>query len=168
MQEAAPPGFQIGGHYRVESDMSGIDDALAQLPAFPGTVRVGRDGGLLSHLSVWKNLSLPLEYHARDAQHIAEDVSLLFVLCGEDRATLPRFLEKYPDVLSAYEKRLAGFIRALLLEPEVLVLDDVFDGLSDREKEKVLHWGSVFHLRFPFRTLLYRGQTMPDESKGAA
>lgn len=131
---------------------------LAQLPAFPKMVRVDRDGGLMSHLSVWQNLSLPLEYHAQDFRHIAEDASLLFALCGEDKENLPRLMESYPDDLSNYEKRLVGFVRALLLEPEVLVLDDIFDGLSDKEKEKALQWEKVFRLRFPFRVLLYRGQ----------
>lgn len=158
-QGTAPPVFKTGGHYRVEADAAtDVAGVLAQLPAFPKTVRVDRDGGLMSHLSVWKNLSLPLEYHTQDVRHVAEDASLLFVLCGEDKANLPRLMERYPDALSNYEKRLVGFVRALLLEPEVLVLDDVFDGLSDREKEKALQWEKVFRLRFPFRVLLYRGQ----------
>lgn len=151
----APPVFQTGGHYRIGADLE--DDAFAWLPAFPATVRVGRDGGLLSHLSVWKNLVLPLEYRARDVGHAAEDASLLFMLCGEDEAGLPRLMASYPDDLSLYERRLVGFVRALLLEPEVLVLDEVFDGLAAAEKEKALHWMQVFRLRFPFRVLLYRG-----------
>lgn len=130
----------------------------AAQPVFPQVVRVGRDGGLMSHLSVWENLCLPLEYHVRDIRHIAQDASLLFALCGEDKANLPRLMERYPDALSTYEKRLVGFVRALLLEPEVLVLDDIYDGLSDKEKEKASHWEKAFHLRFPFRVLLHREQ----------
>lgn len=158
-QSAAPPVFQVGGHYRIETGSAAeTAEILAQLPAFPMTVRVDRDGGLMSHLSVWKNLILPLEYRARDVGHAAEDASLLFMLCGEDRADLPRLMDSYPDALSPYERRLAGFVRALLLEPEVLVLDDVFDGLAAAEKEKALRWMQVFRLRFPFRVLLYRGR----------
>jgi ABC-type uncharacterized transport system YnjBCD ATPase subunit len=168
-QKTAPPVFQIGGHDRVEAD-SAITGVLNQLPAFPKTVRVDRDGGLMNHLSVWKNMSLPLEYHVQDVRHLAEDASLLFVLCGKDKTDLPRLMESYPDTLSIYEKRLVGFVRALLLEPDVLVLADVFDGLSDREKEKALQWEKVFRLRFPFRVLLYQGQEemMSDEIGHAA
>jgi len=155
-QKRAPPVFQAGGHYRIGADPEAR--ALAQLPVFPMTVRVDRDGGLMSHLNVWKNLTLPLEYHARDVRHAAEDASLLFALCGEDKTNLPRLMESYPDTLSLYEKRLVGFVRALLLEPEVLVLDDVFDGLSTVDKEKALQWEKVFRWRFPFRVLLYRGE----------
>jgi ABC-type nitrate/sulfonate/bicarbonate transport system ATPase subunit len=129
---------------------------IDQEQPFPKTVRVDRDGGLMGHLTVWQNLGLPLEYHARDVVHIAEDATLLFALCGEGKANLPRLMGSYPDTLSDYEKRLAGFVRALLLEPEVLVLDDIFDGLSDSEKEKALQWKNVFRLRFPFRVLLQR------------
>lgn len=134
------------------------ESSSAQLPSFPKAVQVDRDDGLMSHLSVWENLSLPLEYHALDIRHAAEDAALLFELCGEDKATLSKLLASYPDSLSMYENRLVGFVRALLLEPEVLVLDNVFDGLSTREKEKALQWESAFRLRFPFRVLLYRGQ----------
>lgn len=134
------------------------ETSSAPLPAFPKTVRVDRDGGLMSHLNVQENLSLPLEYHALDIRHAAEDAALLFELCGEDRTDLPKLMESYPDTLSMYENRLVGFVRALLLEPEILVLDNVFDGLSTREKEKALQWESAFRLRFPFRVLLYRGQ----------
>ncbi len=154
-QKRAPPVFQAGGHYRIGSSTEA--DMLA-LSAFPATVRVDRDGGLMSHLSVWKNLILPLEYRARDVEHAAEDAALLFVLCGEDEANLPRLMGSYPDALSLYERRLAGFVRALLLEPGVLVLDDVFDGLTAAEKEKAARWPEVFRLRFPFRVLLYRAQ----------
>jgi ABC-type uncharacterized transport system YnjBCD ATPase subunit len=135
-----------------------MEDRMDGLPAFPETVRVGRDGGLLGHLNVWKNLILPLEYRVRDMRHAAEDAALLFALCGEDEAGLPRLMVSYPDELSPYEKRLVGFVRALLLEPEVLVLDGIYDGLTTAEKEKALRWVQVFRLRFPFRVLLYRGQ----------
>jgi ABC-type methionine transport system ATPase subunit len=121
---------------------------------FPKTIRVNGDGGLLSHLTVWGNLILPLEYHALDMRHVADDAALLFSFCGvSDAAGL---MARYPDTLSVYEKRLVGFVRALLLEPEVLVLDDVTAGLVDVEKKKALNWEAVFRLRFPFRTVLHR------------
>jgi ABC-type methionine transport system ATPase subunit len=123
---------------------------------FPKLVRVDRDGGLLSHLTVWQNLILPLECHALGTRHMAEDARLLFALCGE--VDFSGLMMSYPDVLSAYTKRLAGFVRALLLEPEVLVLDDILNGLSAEEKEKAMQWEKVFRLRFPFRVLLYQGQ----------
>jgi ABC-type molybdate transport system ATPase subunit len=123
--------------------------------AFPKILCADRDGGLLGHLTVWKNLTLPLEYHALDMRHVAEDAVLLFTLCGEENVS--DLLKRYPDSLSLYEKRLVGFVRALLLEPDVLVLEDVLEGLSDVDKKKTLNWEAVFRLRFPFRTVLHRG-----------
>jgi len=145
-----------------------MEDTTDGLPAFPMTVRVGRDGGLLSHLNVWKNLLLPLEYRAWDIRHAAEDASLLFMLCGEDEAGLPHLMARYPDDLSLYEKRLVGFVRALLLEPEVLVLDGIGDDLTAAEREKALCWPAVFRLRFPFRILLDRGQEEALNETGCA
>ncbi len=145
-----------------------MEDRTDGLPAFPMTVRVDRDGGLMSHLSVWKNLILPLEYRARDIRHAAEDAALLLRLCGEGEAGLPRLMASYPDDLSLYEKRLVGFVRALLLEPEVLVLDGIYDDLPVAEREKALRWPAVFRLRFPFRTLLDRGQEEALNETGCA
>lgn len=133
-----------------------VKPKIDHVPAFPKTVQVDRDGGLLSHLTVWKNLLLPLEYHLLDIRHAAEDAELLFALCGED--DFPGLMESYPDALSDYKKRLVGFVRGLLLEPEVLILNDVFDGFSAAEKEKALQWEKVFRLWFPFRILFCRGQ----------
>jgi len=155
--------FRMGGQYQVGVEAASA--VFAQLPTFPHTVRVGCDGGLLSHLTVWKNLSLPLEYHALDVRRLGQDALLIFGLCGEDAAFVSGLFERYPDALSSYEKRLVGFVRALLLEPEVLVLENVFDGLSAKEYEKALHWKEIFRLRFPFRILLVleQGDVMPGQ-----
>ena len=120
----------------------------------PQMLRLDRDGGLLGHLTVWQNLLLPLEYHGRDTAQAMEEAALLYALCGEDEKKLPQFLGSYPDALGSYEKRLAGFMRAMLLEPDSLALDDVCDGLGDREREKAMRWEQVFRLRFPFRAVL--------------
>ncbi len=138
-----------GGHYLIANPMQA--SMLAELPPFPASVRVGTDGGLLSHLNVWENLILPLQYHAMDIRHIEVDAKLLFELCGED---LDQLMQQYPDDLSLYEKRLTGFIRALLLEPEILILDNILERLTQRDKDKVVLWEKVFHLRYPFRILL--------------
>jgi ABC-type uncharacterized transport system YnjBCD ATPase subunit len=155
------PSFDSGGEYPIEAELlNDADSMLAQLPAFPKTVKVDRDGGLLNHLSVWQNLCLPLQYHALDTNHLKEDAALIFILCGVDKANLPRLMENYPDDLSLYEKRLVGFVRALLIEPSFLVLDNIFEGLSTLEKVQVSRWENVFKIRFPFRVLLYCGQNI--------
>lgn len=162
--------FKVGGHYRIGAVSSeDSSELLARLPPFPETVIVTHDGGLMSHLNVWENLSLPLEYHAQDMRHVAEDAALLLRLCGEENAGLPQLMARYPETLSHYERRLVGFVRALLLEPEVLVLDGIFDDLSTADKAKAMQWEQVFRLRFPFRVLLYLGQekVMLDELEQA-
>lgn len=133
--------------------MSARMDVDSMKGAFPRTVRVCGDGGLLSHLTVRENLYLPLEYHGRDTGHVAEDAAMLLALCGEDAQGSRRLLESYPDALSLYEQRLAVFVRALLAEPEMLELDDMDEGLSVEERAKVMHWPEVFRLRFPFRQM---------------
>lgn len=124
--------------------------------SFPRTVSIGGEGGLLSHLTVRRNLLLLLEYHGRDATHAEEDAAMLLVLCGEDEASLNGLMERYPDSLSLYERRLVGFVRALLVEPETLVMEDIFEGISADEKARAMRWPEVFRLRFPFREMRYQ------------
>lgn len=129
---------------------------LTDNASFPQTVSVGGEGGLLSHLTVRRNLVLPLEYHGRDTSHAEEDAAMLLALCGEDAASLDGLMERYPDSLSLYERRLVGFVRALLVEPETLVMEDIFVGISADEKTRAMRWPEVFRLRFPFREMKYR------------
>jgi ABC-type methionine transport system ATPase subunit len=140
-----------------------LSDCTNQLPAFPKIIQVDGDVSLLNHLQVASNLSLPFEYHGLDASHLVEDAMQLFSLCGEN--DIPRLMSFYPDELSLYQKRLIGFVRSMLLEPDILLLGDVTEGLSDNEKEKILNWEAVFRMRFPFRTLLHRGKQVQCQMK---
>ena len=52
-----------------------------------------------------------------------------------------------PDRLSEFERRLAAFVRAMLAEPEIMVYDGLFDGLTRVEIEKAMGFDRLFRLR---------------------
>ncbi len=127
---------------------------LKNLGEQPGVVIVPHNGGLISNLRVWENIILPVQYHGIEVAGTLEDsVMQLLLKCGlEDEAAGSELLLKLPDQLSLYEKRLVGFVRAMLMGPELIIYDSMIEGLSRKEFARVVNFDRLFRLYFPFRT----------------
>ena len=136
---------------RSESQRSAL---LKNLGDQPGVVIVPHNGGLISNLRVWENIVLPVQYHGIEVAGNLEDyVEQLLIHCGlEDKAAVSELVLKLPDQLSLYEKRLVGFVRAMLMSPELIIYDSLIEGLSRKELARVVRFDKVFRLYFPFRT----------------
>jgi phospholipid/cholesterol/gamma-HCH transport system ATP-binding protein len=129
-------------------------ELLNNLGEQAGAVIVPHNGGLISNLRVWENLVLPVQYHGIELAGTLEDsVVRLLGQCGlEDEIAISELLLKLPDQLSLYEKRLVGFVRAMLMGPELIIYDALNEGLSRKELARVVKFDKVFRLYFPFRT----------------
>jgi ABC-type transporter Mla maintaining outer membrane lipid asymmetry ATPase subunit MlaF len=136
---------------RSESQRSAL---LQNLGDQPGVVIVPHNGGLISNLRVWENIILPVQYHGIEIPGKLEDnVARLLNQCGlPDETAVTELLLKLPDQLSLFEKRLVGFVRAMLMGPELIIYDSMNEGLSRKELERVVKLDKVFRLYFPFRT----------------
>lgn len=129
------------------------EELLRELSSREDAAIVAYDGGLIGNLNVWENLTLPVHYHASGmARSLSDKMQPIFGQCGIADAELKKLLRKMPDDLSLYEKRLAGFVRAMLVEPELMVYDRVFDGLASNDVARVALFDDQFHNFFPFRT----------------
>ena len=88
------------------------------------------DGGNLLHsLSLAANIALPLRYHenlteAEAAPRVQPLLAALELNSSSDRA---------PDAVSRNWRRRAGLARALVLQPEILLLDNPLTGLDARQ-----------------------------------
>ena len=136
---------------RSESQRAALLKALGDQP---GVVIVPHNGGLISNLRVWENIILPVQYHGIEvAGDLEDNVAKLLIQCGqEDETAVSDLLLKLPDQLSLYEKRLVGFVRAMLMSPELIIYDAMNEGLSRKELARVVKFDKVFRLYFPFRT----------------
>lgn len=82
---------------------------------------VFQDGALLSNLTVRENLMLPLDFHFPGIPKADKMEAISGYLNRYSHADI---MEKRPAELSQAQKKLSGFIRALLTRPEILLIDE--------------------------------------------
>jgi ABC-type multidrug transport system ATPase subunit len=104
------------------------------------TSRVGRvgwvagNGGLISNLKVWENVSLPLWYHSkRDVAETEQSVRYWLTRLGLEPTAFADFMAAPPFSIDPWQRKLAGLLRALVQMPRVLVVDAVvFEDVNAR------------------------------------
>lgn len=95
---------------------------------------VAANGGLISNLKIWENVTLPLWYHAGHATDETEQrVRRWLTALDVPEDEWERFMEVTPDRLAPWQRKLAGLLRGLVQMPPVLVVDAaLFKGVEQR------------------------------------
>jgi len=109
---------------------------------------VFQDAALWQNLTVFQNLALPLQYHGV-TENAAEVASRVRAMAGD--FGMQRRIDLRPAQLSAGERKMVSFLRAIILDPEVLFLDEPTSFVD--------HQGSELIIR-RLRELKKRGTTM--------
>ena len=114
---------------------------------------VPASGGLMSSLNAWENISLPLAYHApRKLPGALREVRALMQDLG---GVGDELLAKLPEHMTLYERRLAAYIRALLEDPDLLVLECVTAGLGPAKRKRAARFAEVYQARRPGGTFVH-------------
>jgi phospholipid/cholesterol/gamma-HCH transport system ATP-binding protein len=95
---------------------------------------VAANGGLISNLKIWENISLPLWYHSkRDIQETEKNVEYWLTILAIDPADCADFMGSPPHSVEPWQRKLAGLLRALVQMPRVLVVDaGLFEDVKTR------------------------------------
>ncbi|GLH71853.1 hypothetical protein GETHLI_03550 [Geothrix limicola] len=99
-------------------------------------VRVGfafASGGLLSNLSVWQNVALPLRFRGIPAEEVRVRAGAAL-----ERLGLQSVAELRPHALSASARKLGNLARVMALDAELILLDDPLEGLDAADRGRAL------------------------------
>lgn len=146
----------------------GLEALLEQLLRLPGSQVAHGVGGMVSNINVLENIALPAIYHGL-ARSREFDARVLegFLACGLDGDQTEELCRQRPGDLGPFDKRLAGFVRCLLMRPEVLVYSRFFEGLTVPEAQRAMALDGVYHRRHPQGTSVYLVlSNMPEQLPG--
>jgi len=94
---------------------------------------VFQTANLLPWLTVRKNVLFPLKHkHGRYGAKDEEYADQLIEMAG-----LTQFADKMPDELSGGMQQRVGIVRALLLNPDILLMDEPFSALDALTREQI-------------------------------
>ncbi len=89
---------------------------------------VAQSGALISNLTLFENLVLPLRYHREPPEEeVRQAAETALALVGIEK--LP---EVIPPLANRHLQRRVALARALILQPELLILDAPTDGFDER------------------------------------
>ena len=119
----------IGGFALPDAGDIQINDrsVVALPPEKRPTAMVFQRYNLWPHMTVAGNIAFGLKLRRLPREAIAERVRDVLGLVG-----LPGFSQKYPHQLSGGEQQRVAVARALVLEPQILLLDEPFSNLDAR------------------------------------
>jgi ABC-type multidrug transport system ATPase subunit len=91
------------------------------------------NGGMISNLKVWENITLPKWYHnPRQKRETEESLVKWLKILLPDESDWERFMASPVGKLRNSERKLAGILRMLVTEPDLLVIDAaLFDDVDD-------------------------------------
>jgi ABC-type transporter Mla maintaining outer membrane lipid asymmetry ATPase subunit MlaF len=143
--------------YAVEAGSSeALDSLLEQLLHHPGTQVADSVGGTISSINVLENIGLPAIYHGVAPLVTLERETLdVMAACGLDQQHAEALCRKRPAELGPFDKRLVGFVRSLLMQPDLLVYNRFLEGLTRRDMERATALNEVYRARQPAGTAVY-------------
>jgi ABC-type lipoprotein export system ATPase subunit len=112
---------------------------------------VPANGGLVSNLKMWENITLPLLYSkgAVSAEETENGYAYLTKLNSTGN------IMALPAHLSTYEKRMTAFVRGALKQSDIMIYSNCFDAIPGATRKNFLSVIKEFQNSSPARTSLF-------------
>jgi ABC-type lipoprotein export system ATPase subunit len=85
--------------------------------------------GLVSLYDCFQNIALPLQFHTTTRNELVE--TRIFSLCEKFNVDR-QLLNEYPHALNDVQCRMINLLRALVIEPKLLLVDELEGGMSEK------------------------------------
>lgn len=123
--------------------ISGIDEEYKGKIIKDGEISmVFQDSLLLPHLNIFENIAFGLKIKKISKKEIEERVKEVSIFLEIDN-----LLERYPQELSGGQKQRVAIGRALIMKPDILLLDEPFSALDTNLREKMQELIKNIHRR---------------------
>jgi ABC-type ATPase involved in cell division len=117
-------------------------------------------GGLLSHLNAWENVILPLGcHHPERLPGIAARVHALLAGLGAEPGAL---LRKLPEEMTLLEKKITGFVRILVEEPDLVLVENFGAGLDSAGRTRIPYFATTYQTGHPGGTFVQLEDVLSD------
>jgi len=131
-------------------DLAGLEQAgLYNLRQQIGVVP--SNGGLVSNLKFWENITLPLMYHSGGVTPEDEQIALDYLA----RLGYSGNIMALPAHLTHSERRMAAMVRVFLRQPRIVLYSNCIEGASSASRESFFQVAKDFHTAVKGRTSLY-------------
>jgi phospholipid/cholesterol/gamma-HCH transport system ATP-binding protein len=112
-------------------------------------------GGLVSNLKMWENVFLPYYYHIGKPTPADDELADNYL----NRLNCAGKHMAFPAHLSLFEKRVAAFTRAALMQPDIMIYCNTLERISKPEQARLAPVLEEFHLEKAVRTSIYLAST---------
>jgi len=120
-----------------------------------------QQAGLLPHLTIGENIALIASIEKMPKDKIKEKVLELLNLVGLDPE---EYLNKYPKQLSGGQQQRVGVARALVMDPDVILMDEPFSALDPITKTQLQD--EIFNIQQNFKkTIIFVTHDMDEALK---
>jgi ABC-type transporter Mla maintaining outer membrane lipid asymmetry ATPase subunit MlaF len=111
-----------------------------------------QEEGLIGQLALCENILLGTAYHqGKDAAALDARLRTLLGWCGWPVEEAKEAFLRKPDEATAFERAAATWLRALLGDPNLLVCDNLFQGLSADQRRRLIEASVTFLTEKPGR-----------------
>ena len=117
---------------------------------------IWRDGGIISNLKVWENIMLPAWYHmGLKPADVEQKVIGLLLRLGSTESEVHNYMGKLPGLLPEYVRLKIGLVRAMLMDPDVMIYDSIFEDLDPSSVGRFAELTREFHQQKEDRASVY-------------